>query len=139
MATGSRQDQYNVTVTIDGADYGTWDKMGGGEVDSEEKKYKPGGLAPEVSLGGSQTVGNITVSRLYDLARDHGTVKELLGRVGKAVVVVSKQPLDADGNAFGAPIVYRGTLKTCTPPEVDSESSDAAMIELEVTSSGAVG
>jgi hypothetical protein len=49
----SRLDQYNVTVSLDGTPLGTFDKMTGGEIDSEETKYKPGGMAPQVSLGGS--------------------------------------------------------------------------------------
>jgi hypothetical protein len=35
-------------------------------------------------------------------------------------------------------LVYRGTLKTVTPPEIDSESSDAAVLEIEVTPAGTV-
>lgn len=135
----SRQDQYAVSVRIDGTDTGVWDKLSGGEIDSEETKYKPGGMAAAVSLGGSVEVGNVTVSRLYVLDRDHTVIKTWINRVGKANVVVTKQSLDVDGNSFGAPLVYQGTLKTVTPPEVDSESNDAALVEIEVTCSGTVG
>lgn len=134
----SRMDQYSVSVEIDGHDEGVWDKMSGGEVDSEETKYKPGGMAMEVSLGGSRSVGNVTVSRLYVLDRDHPKVKTWMARAGRAPCKVSKQPLDTDGNVFGAPIVYTGKLKAVTPPEVDSESSDAALVEIEVSTSGTV-
>lgn len=134
----SRQDQYAVSVAIDGQDTGVWDKMSGGEVDSEELKYRPGGMASQVSLGGSVTVGNVTLSRLYVLDRDHVSVKGWISRVGKAAVTVTKQPLDVDGNAFGQPIVYTGKLKRVTPPEHDSESNDAGMVEIEVSTSGSV-
>ena len=33
-------------------------------------------------------------------------------------------------------IVWKGTLKRCTVPEHDSESNDAALIELEMTVEG---
>lgn len=135
----SRQDQYNVTVSIDGEDKGTWDKMEGGEVDSEERKYRPGNMATEVSLGGSVSVGNVTVTRLYELARDHLNVKAMMARAGKGTVVVKKQPLDVDGNPFGSPLVYQGTLKAVTPPEVDSESNDPGLLAIEVSSAGLVG
>ena len=135
----SRQDQYAVSVTIDGVNTGIWDKLTGGEVDSEETKYKPGAMAKEVSLGGSVNTGNVTVSRLYVLPRDHTSIKGWLNRVGKAPVTVSKQSLDTDGNVFGDPLVYSGILKMVTPPEVDSESSDAALVEIEVSTSGTVG
>ena len=135
----SREDQYSVTVAIDGEDFGVWDKLEGFEVDSEELKYKPGGMAPHVSLGGSSTVENGTVSRLYDLARDHQVVHAMMSKVGKAIAVVTKQPLDIDGNAFGRPIVYSGKLKRVSPPNADSESNDAAMLEIEVSPAGAIG
>lgn len=142
----SRQDQYSLSMTVDGFRTGVWDKLEGGEVDSEEAKYRPGAMAPMVSLGGSVEVGNLTISRLYNLARDHGAtpaqpggIHWLLGRAGRGQVVINRQPLDADGNAFGSPLVYTGTLKTVTPPEVDSESSDAALLECEITPAGTVG
>ena len=128
-------------MTIDGVDTGVWDKWTGGEVDSEEAKYKPGNMGAHVSLGGSVEVGNVTVSRLYMLPRDHegpAGIHWLIARVGKGDVVASRQPLDADGNAFGRPLVYTGKLKTVTPPEVDSESSDAALLECEITPAGTV-
>jgi hypothetical protein len=137
----SRQDQYAITLNVDGVDMGVWDKLSGGEIDSEESKYKPGGMGAHISLGGSVEVGNITVSRLYNLNRDHegaNGIHWLISRVGKGNVTVNRQPLDVDGNAFGRPLVYTGKLKTVTPPEVDSESADAALIECEITPAGTV-
>lgn len=130
----SRLDQYNVTVSVDGTALGTFDKMTGGELDSEETKYKPGGMVPQVSLGGSKTVNNVTVSRLFRLDRDLGLLPLLKSRVGKGVVYASKMSLDVDGNPYGTPLVYNGTLKQVKFPEPDSESSSAAMIELEISS-----
>lgn len=135
----SRQDQYAITLTIDGRDFGVWDKLTGGEVDSEETKYKPGGMGAPVSLGGSVDVGNLTVSRLYVLNRDHDTIHQLVSRAGKGRVTISKQPLDVDGNAYGRPLVYTGTLKSVTTPDADSESSDAGILECEITPAGTVG
>jgi len=133
-----RQDQYDVKVSVDGRDLGTFDKLTGGEIDSEETTFKPGAMGARISLGGSVNVGAVTVSVLYDLARIHTLVHWLISRVGKGSAVVSKQPLDVDGIAFGRPIVYSGKLKQVNPPEVDSESSDAALIELEITPAGTV-
>lgn len=130
----SREDQYNVTVEVGGENLGTWDKLSGGEIDSEEAKYRPGGMAAQVSLGGYRNVGNLTVSRLYDLTRDHSRMAFLLNRVGKADVTIVKQSLDVDGNAFGKALVYTGKLKAVTPPDHDSESSDPAMLEIEISS-----
>lgn len=135
---GTRADQYNVTVSINGTNYGTFDKMTGGDVDSEETKYNPGAMGASISLGGRRTVTNVTVQRLYDLQRDHHLVPTLLSLAGKADMTVSKQPLDADGNAFGSPVVYTGKLKMVQLPEHDSESNSAAMMSLEMSSAGTV-
>jgi hypothetical protein len=133
-----RKDQHRVTVIVDGVNLGVWDVMTGGETDSDELTYKPGGMAPQVSLGGSVTIGQVIVSRLYRLQRDHLRVHWLLSRVGKGQVVVNKAVLDTDRNTFGKPLVTKGTLKRVTPPEVDSTSTDAATIEIEITPDGVV-
>lgn len=135
----SRLDQYDITVTLDRTSLGVFDKLSGGNIDSEETKYKPGGMTPQVSLGGSQTVSNITVQRLYRLDRDLALVPTLKSRVGKGQVVVSKQSLDVDGHPFGAPTVYQGVLKQLTFPDPDSESSAAALLQLEISTVGTVG
>lgn len=139
----TRQDTYNVTVTVYRADdpgavliKGTWDVFEGGEIDSEETRYNPGGMEDPVSLGGRRMVGNVTVRRLYRLGRDHQAIQGLINGVGRSRMTVGKQPLDIDGNIFGRPIVYNGTLKRCTPPTHDSNSSEAGTIELEMVVDG---
>jgi hypothetical protein len=125
-----------VSVSIENIPFGVWDKLEGGAVDSEETKYYPGGMRPQVSLGGRKTTDNITVRRLYRLSRDHDEAKRFVNWVGSANVVVTKQPMDLDGNPYGLPIVYSGTLKRVEFPDHDSESSDAGLISLEVTVDG---
>lgn len=134
----SRQDQYAITLTVDGVNLGVWDKLEGGEIDSEELQYRPGNMGAQVSLGGSVQVGTLTVSRLYTLNRDHDRVHWLIGRVGKGQAVLNRQPLDVDGNAYGRPLVYTGKVKSVAPPEVDSEGSDAALLAVEITPAGTV-
>lgn len=140
----SRQDQYNVTVTVSyydrdrggvtSKDLGTFDGMSGGEIDSEETKFWPGGMGQQISLGGRKSVSNVTVSRLYDLSRDHPNMGWIAKGVGYGNVIVTKTSLDVYGRSVPDPLIYRGTLKQLTPPEHDSESSDAAMWEIEVSS-----
>jgi hypothetical protein len=133
-----RKDQHAVTVVVDGVNTGIWDVLTGGEVDSDEVTYKPGAMGARISLGGSVNVGTVTLQRLFDLARDSQIIHWLIGRAGKGEAVVSKQPLDVDGNAFGRPIVYTGKLKKVQAPEADSTSTDPAQVELEVTPTGTV-
>jgi hypothetical protein len=134
----SRLDQYEVSVALNGANLGVFDKMTGGHIDSEELKYKPGGMAPQVPLGGSVTVGNATVERLFSLARDLPLVPMIKAAVGKGTVVITRQSLDINGSPFGKPITWSGTLKQFTFPEPDSESNAAALFQLEVSTGGTV-
>lgn len=138
----SRQNQHLVTLTIEDPatgerrDLGLWDKLEGGGLDSEESTYRAAG-GTRVSLGGSVEPENVTLSRLYDLVRDHAQVGWLLAMVGRGRCSISKIPTDAAYASSGRPLTYGGTLKRCTPPEVDSESDDPGLIELEFTIEGA--
>jgi hypothetical protein len=134
----TREDTWLVTVSLDGRDLGVWDTVSGGELDSDEAKYRPGGMAPEVSLGGTTTIGNLTVGRNLDSLRDWPLIKWLAGRVGKGRGTIGVTPLDIDGARAGDPLTYGGTLKTVTRPDIDSTGTDAAMLELEFTCDGSV-
>lgn len=129
----SREDQYSVTVSLDGVSLGIFDKMSGGDIDSEETKYKQGAMQGEIVIGGSRTVTNITLSRLYDFDVDNANKSTLIAAVGRGDVVVTKQPLDVDGNTYGTSTVYNGKLKQVTFPDHDSNSSAAGIIEFEVS------
>lgn len=113
--------------------YGVWDNKTGGQVDSEERLYHPGGMEPPISLGGHVTVENITLRRLYRLGRDHEAIGQLIDSVGKCRAEISQQPMTLRGVTSGRPIVYTGTFKRVQIPEHDSESNDPAMVEIEVT------
>lgn len=135
----TRQDTHVISFTVDRGpgvgkkDYGTWDTKSGGEIDSEENKYKPGGMEKEFSLGGTKTFGNVTIGRYFDYNRDDATLAWLLASVGSGRGSVGIQMLDAYGAPQGSQLTYGGTIKTVTPPELDSTSNDAAIVEVEVT------
>lgn len=139
---GTRADTWRWNVSIEGApggdQTGIWDAKEGGDVDSEEFKFKPGGMQPPISLGGSKDVQNLTLRRNYRLARDHQRLSDfLIDAVGVADVTVSGHPMNhKDKKVWGKPLVYRGTLKRVSFPAHDSTSNDAGMIEIEVTIEG---
>ena len=132
----TREDTWVVTLSVADVPQGVWDTKEGGEIDSEETKYPPGGMAPEISLGGRRTIGNITLSRYCDRVRDWPTIKWLADQVGAARVSIGITPLDFAGSAGGKQLGYTGTLKSVTPPPIDSTGSDAAKIEVECTIDG---
>lgn len=136
-----RQNQFLVTLSVtdpvtgETRNLGQWDKQSGGGLDSDESVYRAAG-GRRVSLGGSINPDNVTLSRLYDLVADHANLGWLLALVGRGRASISKVPTNAAFAASGAPQTWSGTLKRCTPPEVDSDSSDPALIELEFTIEG---
>lgn len=132
----TREDTYLITCAIDGRDMGVFDTKSGGELDSEEAKYKPGGMVGEISLGGSRTFGNLTITRYCDFVRDWPVLKWLAARVGAGRGSIGITPLTVNGERAGEPLVYGGTLKTTTPPDIDSTGGDAAMLTLEFTIDG---
>ena len=138
MAYG-RQDEFLVTVTVDGEKLGTWSKCTGGATSAQDTKFRPGGTEGEVGLGGPRSVENVTVERGYDPARDHSLIKRLRSKVGYARAVAVKQPLDKAGVPYGDPDVFSGTLLKASDPDYDSTSASAAMAVLEISCDGSVG
>src|SRR5262245_29831323 len=132
----TREDTHILTMSLDGGpagvkDLGIWDQKEGGEIDSEENKYKPGAMAGEISLGGTKTLGNLTFRRYYDWARDDPIMGFLIRAVGAGRGILGIQMLDVHGNPQGGLLGYGGTLKTVTPPDLDSTSNDPAMLSTE--------
>jgi hypothetical protein len=133
-----RQDQWQNTLTIDGVPWGVWDTLQGGDVEADEVKYRPGGMANQVSLGGPSHVNNLTLARLLDKP-DWPRMKVLMSRrVGRARTSVSRQPMDVDGNPFGQPLVYTGLLQHVQPGDTDSNASAAQQWTVIVSTDGGV-
>lgn len=131
-----RQDMWGIIVVYQGNTTGFWDKKSGGAVDSDDNKYYPGAMAAPISLGGRKTTDNVTLQRIYDRDEDHLLLPKLIEGAGKSRVKITQRPYDQDGNGYGDKITYNGILKRVQPPDVDSESGSAAMLEIEVTISG---
>jgi hypothetical protein len=129
----TREDTHLVTVSVADRLLGIFDQKSGGEIDSEESKYNPGGMLGEISLGGRKSYGNVTVERYYDVLRDHPLMTWLAPLVGKARVAIGIAPQSVDGVVQGDPYTYSGTLKTVSPPDVDSTGTDAGKWSIEIT------
>jgi hypothetical protein len=129
----TREDTWFINVAVGDFNLGTWDTFSGGEADSEESKYRPGGMDEEISLGGRRTIGNVTVARYYDILRDHPLVKWLYSNTGKLRGGAARVPMNMQGVLAGEAQYFGGTLKRVSVPDTDSMGSDAAMLELEFT------
>ena len=134
---GSRQDQWLITATYDGKPLGSWDKKSGGSLAAQDTKYRPGGMVPEISLGGPVSIDNITLSRLYDSGQK-ALLKTLAALTGRARIVGTQQDLDQFGAPTGSPYTWTGTLIKLTFPDADSMSNSANMVEIECSTDGRV-
>lgn len=138
---GATKHQFLITASAeDVGNLGTFDSMSGGETDSTDTKHHPGGMGPEEALGGPASTANVVISRNFRRDRDMPLRKQLRNKIGHKRLRVKRQPLDSDGHAFGEPEVFTGILKRVNPiDEVDSDSGDAAMFELELSTDQLVG
>lgn len=127
MAT---QQQFLVHVIVNGQALGVFDEMSGGDAVAKEVKHRPGGMGDEQSFVSLPSYGKITATRVYIESRDQSLEKTLYPLGGKVSGSVTRQPLDADGNAYGAAMVYSGRFLGVTPPKVNSDSDQLAMLEL---------
>lgn len=123
--------QRQFLVTLSGID-GKWMTKSGGEIQSDSNKiYDGGSLVPSIVTSPAE-VGNITVSRAYDQARDEPILANLRTKVGRYSTTITVQPTDADLVAVGKASVYAGAvLVRVGEPDFDSSSGDIANIELE--------
>lgn len=139
--TGTRQDTWEIIVqmgTVSGSggmhNLGIWDKKTGGDLDSDEVKYYPGNMGVVQSLGGRLVPNNLTIQRIFDRVDDSGEINRLLNGVGQARMTVTQRPLNIDGSKVGAKrVIWTGVLKRVLIPDVDSEATSAALIEIEVS------
>lgn len=128
-----RDDRWKISVSVDGVNLpDSFDTFAGGDTDATETKYRPGGMDPEVSLGGAVSVANIVVTRNYALGRDDVWMPTLRNAAGVKPASVTLFPLDADRNVHGSGETFTGILQRVRGPQADSNSQNAAMIELEI-------
>lgn len=130
--------QERVTVVVGGRDLGVWSTFAGGENDADNQIDHPGGMAQQETYGGLATRGDITVTRVYKLERDHPLVKFLDQQAGIGRCVVTRTMLSPDRTPSGDPIGFTGVLKTFTHPDSDSNSSDKKMVSLTITADGPI-
>ena len=126
-----------VTVVVDGESLGTFITKTGGQTEADGQKTRLGGMSDEVALGGPASTENVVVSRVFDTYMQ-AKAKGLRAKVGLASMSVSYTPLGNNRQPSGPSETYTGILNRVTIPEADDNSSDVAMIELELLTNQAV-
>lgn len=136
---GTKQ-QYRLKLYVDGIDCGEWDKKTGGDVSATITKHRPGGMSPQKVYGGPVDVSNIVVTRVKERQDrdDLGLARWLETRVGKGNCTYIEIPLDGDGNVYGTGPTRTGKLERVSGADIDSDSSDLDMYEVEIAPNGNV-
>lgn len=122
-----------VTATINGRSWGVFDTHSGGGETADVTKYRPGGLAPQITFPSLSEFDDLTVTRYWDSSRDGALLRSVRGKVGSLSMTVTIQALAKDGSPLAGSEnrrTYSGTLSGVTEPESDSTSGDAATFEL---------
>ena len=135
-----RQDQASITVDLPGlpsfASTVTpryWATLEGGDLESEDTKTRPGGMLPQVNLGGPTTRTDCTVTRPYT-AEIHPFLTQLEALAGQGIVNVKFTVLQGNATTFpnGTTVTMQGILKNVTRPNFDANASGTAMLSLVI-------
>jgi hypothetical protein len=129
-----RADQFRIKCAVNGVNppaIASWTSMSGGDLTSEDTKVRPGGMLPQVSLGGPTTRSDAVVERLYGT-----TIAPYIVQWEQAIdqgMWISYTPLDGAGNPAGPTTTLHGILKAVKPPEMNSNQTGAAMLSLTMS------
>lgn len=127
------QHHSSVTVTLDGEPLGIFETRTGGDPTASVSKYRPGGMKAQKTRNGLPDYSDVVVSRSRELGVEEAAIVKARRRTGLGIVVVTDQPLDANGSPFGKPDVYTGTLAAMKGGDSDANSDDGKMFELTIT------
>lgn len=110
---------------------GYFAQVSGGEITaSVEKIYDGGAVFPE-TLCAPLEIGDITVTRHYDMDRDGPSIKSLRRLVGQSYYKIFVYDLNCDMIVYGTERVYPNALLVgLTEPEGDSSSGAPATFSL---------
>lgn len=106
-------------------------QMSGGEITAAvEKVYDGGEQFPETLCAPSE-IGDVTLTRHYDVERDGGPLRALRSLVGRTYYDIYVYELDCDLKVPGTQRVYpRALLVGLSEPEGDSSSGAPATFSL---------
>ena len=132
----ARRDTWAVKLRFEGNMIdGFWDTRTGGEIDTDTTTYSPGGMLDPLALGSTPKPQNLVLGRIFT-ETDMAILDDLLRGAGSGACIVYQHPLDFNKKKWGKSIVWHGILKRVNMVEVDSNSTDAGIYEIEITPAG---
>lgn len=132
LESAATEQNYLVSVVVNGQALGTFDAYSGGDAQAKSVKHRPGGMGPEKSYSSLPSYTTLTVSRVLEPARDWELVRSLTQIAGRVDASMTEQPLDANGVAWGKPKTFTGHFLGVKPGKVDSTSDAIRMFEVDI-------
>ena len=147
MDTFIRSDQARIHVRVYGVNYPSvtsWASLEGGDLTSEDVKTRPGGLLPQVNLGGPTTRNDLTVTRQYSIEL-HPWIVALENVCGIASMKVTYEIFDpskftasknfnpqqeSSFQTFKGVVTITGILKSVTRPNFNANTPETAFLAL---------
>jgi hypothetical protein len=138
MANTNVQSQGAAEVVIDGIGTipGPWQAVTGGGITAPDNKVNPGHMQTPEVLGGTASIDNIVVRRLYKLEEVHVLRESIEAKVGVGTGSVTRLLLDRNKKVFGRGITRNCLLIRCEVSDYDATSDDATTLELEFSVKG---
>lgn len=131
-----QEQEFLVTVSIDGDLLGIFDTFDGGDVSSEAKVYRAGGMADPEVLSAAPATEDVTVSRGYRGERDGPLKRTLNNKVGHDITI-GKQPLNGDKSIVPDSLeTFTGKIKSVSGPSHNSEGTDVSKLTIVATIRG---
>ncbi len=139
MPTYFRSDTAEVHVEspVVGFDKESWSMMEGGDPVAEEAVIFPGGMEPQVALGGLPKWSPITVEREWSESLSL-LYKQLANGAGSIPITVSYIQLGVNKIPTGVVDTYTGVLTSAERPKYKSTESTDAYLKLTVGINGQV-
>ncbi len=135
-----RSDQAAIHVEVTGValDKEAWDMMEGGDPVAESTIHFPGGMEPQVPLGGLPKWSQLTVERAW--SESLGAIyKTLVAGVGNAPGHVSYVQFNNAKQPQGQVYTYNCVLMSAERPKYKSDESTKAFLKCTFDVEGRVG
>ena len=118
---------------------GPWSQISGQEGEREVVKMRPGAGEEKVLIRSTLEHGDITVSKMFNPDTDVALLRRLNAGDAFSGTAVTETYCDEDGNAIpGASVTHTGcAVKSFAAPEGDANGTDAGMLSVTFTRSGA--
>ena len=104
----------------------------GGDLDSEETKFRSGGTRKQTARGGKRTRSNVTLS-IEATAVVWALRAKLEASIGIEPATAIKQMVDSRDVPVGSPIAVTGVLKSVNFPDYDLSGNEVGYLEIEVS------